>query len=53
MLKPLITSLLASALIAIGSSSAKAEGIIDGMELSGMFETELAIETVSGDVQKA
>ncbi len=53
MLKPLITSLLASALIAIGSSSAKAEGIIDGMELSGMFETELAIETVTGGVQKA
>ena len=53
MLKPLITILLASVLTAMGSTSAKAEGIIDGMEFSGMLETELAIETVSGDVQKA
>ena len=53
MLKPLITILLASALTVMASTSAKAERIIDGMELSGMLETELAIETVTGDVQKA
>ena len=53
MLKPLIAILLASALTAMGSNSAKAKGMINGMELSGTFETELAIETVTGDVQKA
>jgi len=53
MLKPLITILLASALTVMASTSAKAERIIGGMELSGMFETELAIEIVTGDVQQA
>ena len=53
MLKPLIPILLASAVTTMGGTSAKAEGIIDGMELSGMFESELTIGTVTGNAQKA
>ena len=53
MLRSLLPILLATAFIAMGAASAKAEGITDGIELSGMFESDLAIGTKSDNVQKA
>ena len=53
MLRPLIPILLASAFTTTGSAGAKAQGILDTLELSGVLETELAIGTAAGDVQKA
>ena len=53
MLRPLIPILLASALTAAAGNAAKAEGILDRVEFSGLLEIELAIGTASGDVQKA
>ncbi len=53
MLKPITQILLASSLTVTGGASAKAEGFIDSIEFSSMLESELAIGTVTGDVQKA
>ena len=53
MLRPLVSILLASTLAATFGAAAKAEGIIDSIEFSGMFEGELAIDTATGDAQKA
>ncbi len=53
MLKPFLQFLLASSLTVTGGASAKAEGFIDSIEFSSMLESELAIGTVTGDVQKA
>ena len=53
MLKYLITALVGGVLTATGSAAAKAEGIIDSIEFSGMFESELVIDTATGDAQKA
>ena len=53
MLRSLIPILLASALTTTGGATASAEGILDSLELSGTLESELAIGTATGDVQKA
>ena len=53
MLRPLVSFLLASVLTTTFGAAAKAEGIIDSIEFSGMFESELAIDTATGDAQKA
>ncbi len=53
MLKPFVQILFASSLTFTGGASAKADGIFGSIELSGMFDSELAIGTVTGDVQKA
>ena len=52
MFRPLIPVLLTSALTAIGGTAAQAEGVIDDIELSALFESEVAISTVTGDTQK-
>ncbi len=53
MLKLFIQILLASSLTVMGGASAKAEGFIDSIEFSGMFESEMAVGTVMENAQKA
>jgi hypothetical protein len=53
MLKSLIPIYLAGTLAAMSSVVAEADTLVDNIEFSGMFESELATETETGDTQKA
>ena len=53
MLKSLIPIYLAGTLAAMNSADAKADALVDNVEFSGMFESELATETETGNTQKA
>ncbi len=53
MLKSLLGVYLAAGLVVSATTETKAEEIIDSLEFSGLFESELATETESGDIQKA
>ncbi len=53
MLRIMTPILLTGALTVAGATGAKADGVVDSFELSGVFESELAIGTATANVQEA
>ncbi len=53
MFRPLIPTFYLSFFTVAMSASARAEGIVDSIETSGLFETEISVGTESGNARKA
>ena len=51
--RPLIPTLCFGLFTIAISNGAKAEGVLDSIELSGLFEAELSVGTATDNVQKA